>query len=60
MKNTGCPKSYFTEIIVMFQGNFTLLTSQCLGDTKCALNIVDKSLNNFYGVSLSFSPGDWL
>lgn len=34
MKITACPKNCFTEIIVMFQRNFTLFTDQCLGDTK--------------------------
>lgn len=53
MKYTGCPKSCFTEIIVMFQGNFTAFT-------KGALNIVDKNLDSFFGLSLSFSIGDWL
>jgi len=58
MKTTGCPKNCFTEIIVMFQRNSALFTNQCSGDTKGALNVADKNLNNFCGFSLLFSTGD--
>ena len=58
MKTTVRPKNCCTEIIVMFQRNFTLFTDQCLGHMKGALNMVDKNLNNFCGFSLLFSTGN--
>jgi len=43
--------------VLTLQQNITLINNRCLGDVKCALNMVANNLNNFHSFSLSLSAG---
>jgi hypothetical protein len=48
-----------TVIVLLLQQSTTVINNRCLGDVKCALNIVGNNMTNFLSFSLSLSAGGY-